>query len=847
MRLELEGFKLYDTPSEHVFPEEGTCLIQGASGRGKSTLFAATAWALYGKEKDPYSWNGKRKVCRVRLELPDKVVVVRQKNPERLQVTTPEGRVLDSKDEAQAYLGQRYGTAEVWTAACYLRQDRHNPLMEGKAGDIVSLLETMAFHDDVPSVYLAEANKRRQEARRALDQAQAVVDHVAEPVPRGPLNALTHPATKEHYNDTVAAEVRRRQAAARLDPERRLLERDLADQDAILASVPPSENTSRMRLCLRLLEQYEGLYAEYEALAPLPPSVGEDLEGALKDALRQSSVATVADTYGLPVDRAAFEAHVKDVEQTLSVVEEVKQRAAFAQRPVAPPTPLDPSLPAYSDAHVRAAREQAKAHAAWSKALTQAAMDVDTAKVFVDMEPYVKRWKAYNDAGEHYEAHMAQRPEGVVGDDLEAEGTAKLVELEKLRLGLEAHTCPTCKTALRLRDTGLELAKACPSTFAQVRVVEKQVAWLTKARRLDEDLAHAEQAMEDCPYDEDALVAWTPARLERATQLLALKPVDPPVPTADQMEAHTRWVEWHVQDQRWKAWEAHVPAPVRALAQHARADLVRRLSDLSQVLAQWPSRKVDVSPDLLMNHLRLVKRMETLEEQLAGGEWGTSKDLEAALAKADERDARRRAAEARRAVCLQRLAELPPAVEGGGEDLDTYAEELTWMPRFLADQGAYEAARAVLAQRTAEHTLAARLVETLKALEHRVLYGYLETLNSTIASVLTEIFDDPITVRLDLMTQDKPDAKWLITYKGGKDTALHELSGGEQARVSFAVTLALASVHPFPVLLLDECFGALDEETRLHCLDAMRAVLHKPVLVIAHGETEGFYDDVKDL
>jgi ABC-type Mn2+/Zn2+ transport system ATPase subunit len=90
--------------------------------------------------------------------------------------------------------------------------------------------------------------------------------------------------------------------------------------------------------------------------------------------------------------------------------------------------------------------------------------------------------------------------------------------------------------------------------------------------------------------------------------------------------------------------------------------------------------------------------------------------------------------------------------------------------------------------------------------------------------------------------------KWSLAYKGGQDKSLTDLSGGELDRVSLAVSLALSSTSSFPALLLDECFGALDATSRERCLDVLRRTLaHKPVLVIAHGETEGDYDTTINL
>lgn len=851
LRLDLEGFKIYDVLTEHVLPSTGVSLLQGASGQGKSTLFVAVAWALYGRERDPYSWNGKKKVCRVRVGLPDGVHVFRQKNPERLEVTVPDGRMLTSKDEAQDYLQKRYGTYDAWLAGAYLRQDRHNPLMEGNGGAIVAMLETLAFQDDPPKRYLDEANRRRLESKRALDRAQAVATAITDPVPTQPLDALTHPATPEHYTAAHAKAVKQKlqtlRQSVQMQAERTLAAeeatRTRAEIDLLAPQVWPTDRLDAYRVLVPALAEYARAVEAYEALPALPPGLDDadaDALGAVIPLLQHTKhVEELCALYHVDQTRTAFRERIQALEEALANHDTAKEYYAHLKAPKTTTTPLDPSLPAYTTAQMDAARAQAQAYATRA----QSALTLEEATRLVGMRTYVPRWQALVAAGVAFEDHTANPPPGVE----DAQYADKVKELEQLRAGLESHACPSCKAPLRFRAGTLEPAKACPSTRKDFEAVERQVAWLATTERLDNDLARAEAMMEDCPYTEDDLEAWTPGRCAAAQKVLDTPAVEAPVPSAEAMEQHTLWVRWQQAQDRHEAWWAALSATTRSLLNAPKPALVKQLSDLSQALAQWPKASAPVDAAVLPEverHVAALRRIHALEARLPDDLPEDTSALAEDVKAQDDLRGRLQAARGRMAALEARLATLPVAADADVAALEAYAEELTWVPRLLEDRVRYTSAQAELATCATQHALEVQMVEAIKAMEHRVLGGYLETFNATLAEVLEAIFTDPITARLELFTEDKPNAVWRIAYKGGKDTTLSELSGGEQARVSFAVTLALATASPFPMLFLDECFGSLDEDTRTLCLDAMRSVLHKPALVIAHGETEGFYDNV---
>lgn len=862
MKVVLEGFRVYDSATERVFPSSGTCLIQGESGRGKSTLFAAVAWALYGKENDTYSWTVKKKVCSVQVHLDDGVVVHRQKNPERLEVTLPDGRALTSRDEAQAEVVRRYGSLTAWTASAFLRQDRRNPLLEGSAAEKVALLEALAFHDDVPARYLDAATEKRKEAGRALDRAQAVAQHTPAPTPRTPLETLTHSPDHDDYNEIRVLAVERAihalETSAETEAKRRVMEARVDELEEQIRSIEtwPNELYTAVQKAVPILAEAERVTQALDALGPLPEGFDPDALGDYTARLTAyEEHQRICALYGWKYDRAFLTPLSSALKNALDVWEDVPRWRAWSALPV-PTGMYDPTVPAYSLAAMAAAKEEEEAHRRWVAA---GASDeaVALAHRVVAMERYVERYKAMVRAGVAYESHLEKGPPQYKGEEKwEDVLRCAMSDLERLRAGLDAHACPGCKKSLRFVGGSLVEAAGCPSTMADVHRAKSEVAWLTQTVRLERELERAEDAMADCEFAEEQLQAWTPAAASAAKDLLAFPAAPAPSVLPDAMLRHNAWVEYMEGKARWASKDYTTPALWYTQAKGHRAYVLDRLLACDRVLAGWVdpedvkelNRGLLERMDVIHRHEKRLKKLEEAYQALGlcGDEPATAEALEA------ERTRRMRTT-----VLIKELTDLraglaalpaPSAPAGSLSDLKTYAAELAWMPRFLEDQQRHTSAQKAATDAQKAYQTAVDLVERIKKVEHKVLTTFLDTFNGTLEGILADIFDDPITVALRLAEGDKPSLRWSMAYKGAQDKDVSDLSGGEQDRVSLAVSLALASTSSFPALLLDECFGSLDATSRERCLDTLRRTLpHKPVLVIAHGETEGDYDTTLNI
>ena len=174
---------------------------------------------------------------------------------------------------------------------------------------------------------------------------------------------------------------------------------------------------------------------------------------------------------------------------------------------------------------------------------------------------------------------------------------------------------------------------------------------------------------------------------------------------------------------------------------------------------------------------------------------------------------------------------------------------------FLAKQTELEKKRCDLERIYKDMTTLQRLKTIALEVECHTLQVTVDSINIALSDIATHLFDDPISISLQLFkalkTKDrvKPTVNITISYRGGEYDNISQLSGGEGDRISLAITLALARINSCPLLLLDECMASLDANLKEACLKTLRRNLgnHKTVISINHEGTEGTYDSVVTL
>ena len=125
MRLQLHNFRCFQS-LDLLFPQNGTAILWGNSGIGKTSIFKAINFVLYGKEQKVTKFGEKK--CKVKLDIDVNettcLVITRTKNPTHLSLkkityATPSERIdelrtIDSEtfledDSAQSTIEQYFG------------------------------------------------------------------------------------------------------------------------------------------------------------------------------------------------------------------------------------------------------------------------------------------------------------------------------------------------------------------------------------------------------------------------------------------------------------------------------------------------------------------------------------------------------------------------------------------------------------------------------------------------------------------------------------------------------------------------------------------------------------------
>lgn len=145
--------------------------------------------------------------------------------------------------------------------------------------------------------------------------------------------------------------------------------------------------------------------------------------------------------------------------------------------------------------------------------------------------------------------------------------------------------------------------------------------------------------------------------------------------------------------------------------------------------------------------------------------------------------------------------------------------------------------------------------------ERECLHDRANTINTMVNTYLEDMFDEPLSIRISVSPAEESERKKTKTSMTGLSSVVTEiiyhgeympfssLSGGEQDRVSLAMTLAMAQIYNSKCLILDECLSSLDATT---CDDILfklqeRLSTNTLVFVISHQANTGLFDSVVEV
>ena len=161
MKLELTNFRCHVQRSYH-FPEHEISLLKGEPGYGKTTVFNAIWWVLYGHLRSVGHHMSSTKRTTVKIEFDQLsslgvgVCIQRQNHPNKFILTIDQplsgsvSKVSHQGEIAQQLINRVFGSRETWKAVSYIIQGEQCLLLSGSKQDRLRLLEELSFHQDNP-------------------------------------------------------------------------------------------------------------------------------------------------------------------------------------------------------------------------------------------------------------------------------------------------------------------------------------------------------------------------------------------------------------------------------------------------------------------------------------------------------------------------------------------------------------------------------------------------------------------------------------------------------------------------------------------------------------------------
>lgn len=194
------------------------------------------------------------------------------------------------------------------------------------------------------------------------------------------------------------------------------------------------------------------------------------------------------------------------------------------------------------------------------------------------------------------------------------------------------------------------------------------------------------------------------------------------------------------------------------------------------------------------------------------------------------------------------------------EDLLNQISQATYMLNLLESKTELETLQKQLIVMTNKQAGLNKMKALILDVTNSALQDLVDNINNTANNILEELFETGLSIELKLYKElkgkqsgakSKPYVN-LSVYQNGHSYELTAMSGGEASRISLALTIALAVIHPTPFVMLDEVMASLDMNLRENCIDVMRKYLvenesSRCVIDVEHLFIEAYYDTIIPL
>ncbi len=795
MKLELKNFRCH---RNRIFEfEDGKLiLLKGASGTGKSTILNAIYWILYGKLRSVTSFNSTGKTsCRLSI---GNIEIYRQKNPNLLQLSiASEEEVSNYEDDvAQNIINQMFSDEKIWYISSYIHQKHTNPLLSSNNRDATDYLNLLSFQNENPETIVKNLDEYIKSQQQLLLKQNTSLE----------VNKRIFTESYPHEPDDVSNidQVELNSALELLKKECQVLNKQIQEHRDSM-----SKKTVLEEQKLNIISNIPS--PDLDDLSQLQKkrsNVIEILTNMEKNYHKYQEYSELKSKYNAPeIDVSAADLQVIYHEERTyqSFVEACKLLGIDGK------IENIETRKKQLESEYKLIEEQESAYNEWTK-----------------WEPQRKKQSETITKINKLKAELQELDSHVNNPDIESEIKKLSDKFREAELSTFIRKCPSCGKNLRMIAGQLELvhneiipSEEVPKIRQQLSTLKSQQEMQTqrsqKKAQITYQLQHLSESLIEIPnikfVEKKDWKKLKTEYLNKISKINSLKVVNPPrMSYARAKIAHDASV---------------VCNQLKTFPEEVRLYDVSKLQELRKELASLNERILQIQRDIDKKE-HLTPQLETLEYQLSKLIYHPGAEL--------------------------KYDTLSKEIKLLEINLEKYKYSINYQKQFEEIQQCDNEIKITVENiKTAESVR----IKTLN-LHHAFLETVVYNINTRTNELLACIFNKPIIFNISMFKENKKESylkpKFNITiqYNGCEYTNYEMLSGGEEDRISIALTLAIASMSNSPWILLDESFKFIDGELREKCLEALRNLssqygVMKCVLAVSHEDTEGYYDDVVDI
>lgn len=801
------------------FPGSGLIRLSGKNGQGKTTIFNAIVYALYGKLRKPYTRGGK-KTAKVELDMAG-LHIVRTSRPNRVLVTDRETGTEYEGDAAEGLIRSTLRIShDEFMVSSYIVQLEKNrcSLLSMTPAAQLSVIQTLAFGD---SKNTAMKKDIKQLIRTTLDEKIRL---------EGQLSILRPQITEkesEYPNEPPAP-----------------------NHDETLEQL--NERIEQLKIDIQNLNQH--LENEKVELDDLRKQQNDHLQELEKKKLLQHEIESL-EKRKMSMTPIISHTSLKEKETNLGLLSEELDIARNYESYLKEKSRYD-TLKQEFDEEIQRAIEQAQALLSSDKEIAELEeRKVELEEKVVEYEMLKRQYEIEQQQKEDAKKSIAaifkeikasnytsisKRPKEVM-DFLSSELSELQTKIGKLKLSRKTKkrlVCPNCQhfVALTMKDELINVASNTPSS-KELENVEKELScleliamqlqdWIS---RLEEQTPHLNISTKllDDPHQElvDITKKLTKANRTKNDYELLLKK-EPPTTLKRLNEGLLDML-------------SRLPTPIV----HNLKECTEAISELTTEIASL-TREIDNAKKNRSEQMLIDKEIATKKKSLATlisnhSKSGKTTDLAMTIKKHELNTSK----------VLAELMDLNQTLS----NLQSLESSIREYELWLAHKASIAALEDEinLYEESLKQTLdllegAYGLEELCKQAELISIQRTIDNINEHARGYLDDFFEEPMSVRLEC-GENKVGV--VIEYKGETFTDVEEdLSGGERQRCELAFILGINDMVQSPILLLDECLNNIDSEASSDILDVLKDyAVEKPVIVISHECGDGIFDTVVNL